>query len=140
MYKYFLYLLLLVCFGCTYEPEVIHFGKDPCEHCKMTITDQKFGAEIVTNKGRVYKFDAIECMIAYIKNSNPEILHILAVPLNNPKNLQNKDSLVFVISHKIKSPMGASIAALTNRLAIESLLGKEENVYSWEELYTKIKQ
>ena len=39
-------LLLLFTIGCNTEPEAINYGKDICEHCKMVIADEKYGAEI----------------------------------------------------------------------------------------------
>lgn len=38
----------------------------------MTISDGRFGAELITDKGRVYKFDDIGCLIRY-KTSNLNI-------------------------------------------------------------------
>ena len=29
----------------------------------MTIVDPRYGAELVTTKGKVYKYDAVECLI-----------------------------------------------------------------------------
>ena len=39
--------------SCATGPEPIRFGKDNCHSCKMTLTDKRFGAEIVTKKGKV---------------------------------------------------------------------------------------
>ena len=50
---------------CTQEPEPLVYGKDVCQFCKMTLMDHKFGAELVTNKGKVYKFDDINCMLNF---------------------------------------------------------------------------
>src|SRR5690554_5382909 len=134
MGKYSIGLLVLDCFACNKGPEPIQYGKDQGAYCKMTIADQQFGAEIVSVKGRIYKFDAIECMILYIKENKPELSHILATPYNKPSlGLISKDSLVFVIDSSIKSPMGANLAAFSSQEAVDSLLGKEIKRYSWEE-------
>ena len=39
--------------SCSAGPEPIRYGQDNCHHCKMTLTDKRFGAEIVTQKGKV---------------------------------------------------------------------------------------
>ncbi len=39
------------------EPKPIKLNVDTCEFCKMTISNGKFGAELLTKKGRYYKFD-----------------------------------------------------------------------------------
>ncbi|MCC6725443.1 MAG: hypothetical protein IT258_13125, partial [Saprospiraceae bacterium] len=44
--------------ACTPTAEPISFGEDMCAHCKMTIVDEQFAAEAVSQKGKVYKFDA----------------------------------------------------------------------------------
>lgn len=98
--------------SCAIEPEPINFGEDACVYCKMTIADPKFGAELVSEKGRVYKFDAIECMVPYIKeNPNPGFKHVMAIAYDQPAILANVDSLFFVQNGNFKSPMGKNLAA-----------------------------
>ena len=48
--------------------------KTPAYTCKMTLVDKKFGAEVVTKKGKVYKFDDLNCMIKFyqLRISNPK--------------------------------------------------------------------
>ena len=55
------FILLLLISSCNTEPQKINYGKDLCEHCKMTIMDKKFGAELITKKGKTMKFDSGEC-------------------------------------------------------------------------------
>lgn len=59
------FLLMIIIPGCSPEIEPINYGKDACEYCKMNITDNKFAAEIVSVKSKVYKFDSIECLFAF---------------------------------------------------------------------------
>ena len=49
----------------SFNPEPIKLNVDNCEHCKMTVADLRFAAELITEKGRVYKFDDIDCLISY---------------------------------------------------------------------------
>src|SRR6185436_10723719 len=51
--------------SCNVKPEPLTMGKDACYTCKMTLMDNKFGAEIVTKKGKIYKFDDLNCMINF---------------------------------------------------------------------------
>jgi len=53
--------------ACSHEPDPIRYGKDACAHCKMTIMDKRFSAELITAKGKVFKFDAAECMAGFLK-------------------------------------------------------------------------
>ena len=64
------FLILLVSVSCvTKEAEPIKLNSDACEFCKMKISDGKFGAELITSKGRIYKFDDMHCMISYHKEN-----------------------------------------------------------------------
>ena len=51
------------------EPKPIKLNVDTCEFCKMTISNGKFGAELLTKKGRYYKFDDLSCMLLYAKDN-----------------------------------------------------------------------
>jgi copper chaperone NosL len=53
--------------SCSANPEPFAYGKDVCEDCKMTIMEPRFGAEIITNKGRIFKFDDVHCVDNYIQ-------------------------------------------------------------------------
>ena len=57
-------LVLLVACGHS-GPETININKDDCDNCKMSISDKRFACELVTEKGRAYKFDDVTCMMSY---------------------------------------------------------------------------
>lgn len=126
-------LLFTICIisvlsACSVEPEPINFGNDPCVYCKMTISDPKYGAELVTDKGRIYKFDAIECMIPYLKdNPDTEFKYIMAIAYDEPKSLENVENLYFLQNEHFKSPMGKNLAAFANQ-------PKEFEFLDWQQL------
>lgn len=110
------FLLLFSVVNCSVrkEPVPILFGKDQCSYCKMTISNPKFGAELITDKGRILKYDAAECMINHLDENAPQYHKLYAVPYNAPKELQQVDSLQFLISPDFRSPMGANLAAFSD--------------------------
>ena len=61
-----LVLIISLLSACTPAPKPIEYGSDMCHYCKMTIMDKQHAAELVTDKGKVFPFDAIECMIHYL--------------------------------------------------------------------------
>lgn len=135
-------LFLLIFLSCAKEPDPINFGKDQCDHCKMTIMDKKFGAELITDKGKVYKFDAAECMINFLnenKDAENSAEKILVINMNEPGQFTNALKAVYLISPKIKSPMGENISSFSEN--------KDAQVYSnqfggeilnWEQVKNKV--
>ncbi len=100
--------------GCNPKPEKIAIGKDNCAECKMTIVDVKFAAEVLTKKGKVYKFDDTHCLAAFLERRGVELKDIhqtLFVDYNNPEEFINVESAEFVVGSQLKSPMGGNAAA-----------------------------
>lgn len=107
-----LFASLILVIACVQNrPHPIAYGKDQCVYCKMTISDQKFGAAVVTQKGRTYYYDAAECTIDHLAEDAVAPHDIYAVGYNDPGILHPVDSLIFVISNEFRSPMGANLAA-----------------------------
>ena len=122
--------------SCTPTPEPIAFGEDMCAHCKMTIVDEPFAAEVVTHKGKAYKFDAIECMMQFlqIKQSDKMAL-VLVRDFENPKEWQDAAQCNYLISKELPSPMGAGLSAWLskeNAAAMQAQKGGE--LYDWASL------
>jgi copper chaperone NosL len=134
-------VLILVSFvisfiSCTVEESPIVYGKDACHFCKMNIVDKQHAAEIVTNKGKPYKYDAIECMVRDIKERDEkEISLLLITDYSSPGKLVNATSAIYLISEKLPSPMGANLTGFQNRSDAEKTASeKDGNLYSWDEL------
>ena len=70
----FLLLLVITLSACSNQkPRAINIGEDNCAYCKMGITDNRFSSELITSKGKVYKFDAVECLAAFYNNADPTV-------------------------------------------------------------------
>ncbi len=50
----------------SYEPQAINPDVDVCEICNMSVSDNTYATQIITNEGVAYKFDDIGCMMEYI--------------------------------------------------------------------------
>jgi copper chaperone NosL len=115
--------LCLFMFACSVEPEPLQYGKDACHHCKMTLMDNKFGAEIVTKKGKIFKFDDTNCLIDFIKSGqipDKDIAQCLITDFSSPGVLIEAKTAFYVKSEQIKSPMASNIAAFQNRTNLDS--------------------
>lgn len=117
----FIAVLLFGFLACSTEQEAvpIAFGKDQCAFCKMTISNPKFGAELITDKGRILKYDAVECLVNHLYDDAPKYQKLYAVPYDKPKELQAVEELHFLISPDFRSPMGANLAAFVNKKNID---------------------
>ena len=132
--KYSIVIILsMFLFSCSVEPQDINYGSDACSYCKMNIVDQQHASEIVTKKGKVFKYDAIECMIRDKDNNNVDNVGLyLVMDYNNPNTFLNAEESSFLISEKVPSPMGGNLSAFKEKSEAEKM--KEEHsgkVYSW---------
>jgi copper chaperone NosL len=138
MKKQFVLLFLPVLFllGCNISPQPINYGEDACHYCTMTIVDHQHAAQIVTDKGKAYKFDAIECMLNYLKENkdiNPELF--LVNDFMNPGQLIDATKATYLISKNIPSPMGKYLSAFqTKEAADKTKIKYEGKLYTWEEI------
>lgn len=127
--------------SCNSGPKPIDYGNDGCHYCKMTIVDKIHGSEIVTEKGKIFKFDATECMLSYAEDK-PELENATFYTnyYENPSGLIPAMDATFLISEKIPSPMGANLTAFQNKnSAVEILTEQDGKIYTWEKLKTHLK-
>jgi len=107
----------------------------------MTISDIKFGSEIVTKKGKTHKFDAVECMMNSLRLENIKLADaggFYVVDAANPKQLIDATKAAYMISDKFPSPMGANLSAFASKTDAEKFqkdFGGE--LKSWDELKIK---
>ena len=68
-------ILIILCsfFSCSKTPQPINYGTDMCHFCQMTIVTKTHAAQMVTTKGKQYKFDAIEVKCPNNKKDISEI-------------------------------------------------------------------
>lgn len=100
-------------------PQEIAIGIDQCEHCKMTISDAKYATQLITEKGRVYKFDDIKCMQDYAM-SNKDAATAKTYVADFPSGqLFDSSTATFISGGSIKSPMNGNIQAYKDKAAAE---------------------
>jgi copper chaperone NosL len=140
----FLLIFISSLSSCTIKEKKIDYSVDDCTRCKMKLMDQRYGCEIVTSKGKVFTFDAIECMIPYLKRDefkNNKPAFTIVTPYTNPGTLINAHSAYYLQSAKLPSPMGAYLTAFTDeKTAIDFQTKNGGKVYSWNELFGNFKE
>ena len=127
-------IMAFMFFGCSTEPSAIIVGKDNCQYCKMTISDKRFGAEIVTKKGKVFKYDEAQCLLSDIKEKGinaDDIKDIYLTDFCAKHGLIEVKKSLLLKSEEFKSPMGGNVAAfsISDSLKVykEALQAEDEN-------------
>jgi copper chaperone NosL len=134
-------ITLLFISSCKVEPEKINYGKDGCHFCSMTIVDHQHASELVTAKGKVYKYDAIECLINDLKRrDSAEVGLLLVNDYGHPGELISAESATYLISEGVPSPMGAFLSAFSNKAEAEVVKSeKGGELYEWQAVKKQIK-
>jgi len=131
-------LALFILVSCNTKPEPFSYGKDICADCNMTIMDPKFGAELITEKGKIYKFDDAHCVLEFIKSNKvkpADIAQTVFIDYENDKNFLDVESLFFVVSPQLKSPMNSNAAAFSNKQKADKMASEiNGEVKTWQEL------
>jgi|DewCreStandDraft_4_1066084.scaffolds.fasta_scaffold176615_2 copper chaperone NosL len=138
---FYIYTALL--FACTVKPEPIRYGTDMCHACKMTLMDRKYGGEVVTRKGKIYKFDDINCMVNFLNSGyleDREISHRLVTDYAQPGTLIDATQAFYLKSEEIRSPMAGHLAAFRSEEMMETHKKQLNAIYlTWGEVVTQFK-
>ncbi len=135
-----LLLMGILTTACSVTPEPINYGTDSCSYCNMTIVDKTHAAQVVTKKGKQFKYDAIECMVNDMleKNNEPELAITQVADYSKPGEMIKPEGAYFFISESIKSPMGANLSAAGTKETAEKIISEQGGILiSWEELKEK---
>ncbi|MBD80567.1 MAG: hypothetical protein CL840_16755 [Crocinitomicaceae bacterium] len=108
--------------SCSVEPQPINYNLDVCSHCKMQITDSRYGTEIVTAKGKAFKFDSFECLIDYSKESEVEVGQFMVTSFDQPNVLINGKESWVIKCEKMPSPMGRYLTVFKTQDAAQSVI------------------
>ena len=127
--------------GCQSGPKPIQYGSDMCHYCKMSIVDDRHGAELVTAKGRAYLFDAVECLVNFSLDESPAPGASWYVNFyETPGELIDATQAHYLVSREIPSPMGGYLTAFRDKTVLEKVLqDKDGQALSWEELSAYVK-
>ena len=137
--KHFLFVVMFLLVSCNVSERPISYASDECDYCKMTIMDHRYGSELVTDKGKVYTFDAAECLIDFLyyhEDVKVTAELLLITPYTQPDHLFDATRATYLVSKGMPSPMGAYLTAFSDAdTAKMFLLKKGGNLYNWETLY-----
>ncbi|MCR9013826.1 nitrous oxide reductase accessory protein NosL [Aquiflexum gelatinilyticum] len=136
-------LISMLIWSCNAEPRPISYGKDNCHHCKMKLMDPVHGAEVVTQKGKIFIFDDVNCLMSFLESdevNQEDIKHILVADYTKPESLTDATVAFYLKSDKFKTPMASNIIAFSDYKTLESYKSEHGGVYlAWGELVTQFK-
>jgi copper chaperone NosL len=128
-------LLLFSVFSCSNNQVVpLKLNVDNCDFCKMSIADGKYGAEVITQKGRVYKFDDIMCMVNYCKeNADTKIGAYYVNDFTQDNTLIPAENAFFLSGGAIQSPMHGGVVAFLSKNGVATFESKlNAKPITWE--------
>lgn len=130
--------MLLSLNSCQSGPQPIQYGTDGCEFCKMTISDRRFGGEILTQKGKLYKFDDTHCLSGFLESKvlvPTDIREIYLIDFANQGKMVPASKSLLLKSEELRSPMGGNIAAFTQKDSLEKYKKMfSGEIVSWEQV------
>ncbi|MDX9789490.1 MAG: nitrous oxide reductase accessory protein NosL [Candidatus Kapaibacterium sp.] len=137
-------LSIFLLISCNHEPEPIEFGHDECVLCKMSITDEKYGAEIVNKNGKTFKFDALECMAKYIADEQIDkenIYSIWTIDYTNPRQLINAESAYYLRARSLPSPMAMFLTSFPDMESLNQVKTQHPgDELNWNEVVETVKE
>lgn len=134
--KRIVFIIVVFLLSCSVEPRKINYGEDGCHYCKMSIVDPQHAAQVVTEKGKIFNYDAIECMMNHLANWDQAAPALYRVNVfDRPKKLADATSVHYLISPDLPSPMGAFLTAFENQGKRDSYVQTEDDIpMTWEQL------
>ena len=126
--------------ACGGSPRPLVAGEDACDFCRMTVSDTRFGGEVVTAKGRVHTFDSVECLASYV-NALPDSTAAAGVWVADYESsaMIPAARAHFVRGGSLHSPMGRDLAAFAERhdpAALTARYGGE--VVTWAQIRAEV--
>ena len=102
----------------------------------MTIVSPQFASEVVTQKSKAFKYDAIECMLQAPQED--KVALYLVCDYLHENTLIDATKATYLVSKEIQSPMGAHLAAFASREDAQKIQAeKGGDLYDWQGIQAK---
>jgi len=113
--------VLLLVAACADGPRTVHIGSDTCDLCHMSISQEAFAAQFITDRGRAYVFDSVECLAASLHHGEPvsaaEIRAAWVTDFESPGSWVRADVAHYLRSDELRSPMGMGLSGYASAAA-----------------------
>jgi copper chaperone NosL len=96
------------------DPAVGFAAGGTCAYCGGQIPEERFGGEVTTRAGEVYRFMSVECLAGFVAAGTIEsadIRSMRVVDYNDGRRLIDAESALYVRSDQRRSPNGLNLLA-----------------------------
>jgi copper chaperone NosL len=125
---FMLVIMVVLVAGCSsakLEATAINENVDKCEVCNMQVNDDEFATQLITEEGKVYKFDDLGCMNEWkVKNGTDEIA-IEFVRDQASSEWVKMDNAYFAYDPSFKSPMAYGIVSFKDKSSAERFITEQ---------------
>lgn len=124
------------CGGASGAAVPIEYGHRDCDFCRMTITDPRYAAELVTTTGKVHPFDSIECLAGYYAQlaDRSSARALWVSDYAHPGHFLRADSARFVRVAGPGSPMGRGLRAYAASADVSALRASGGEPLDWAQV------
>ena len=100
-------------------------ANDMCSFCRMSISEQRYAAELINSDGEAFKFDDIGCLANFIKQKrdNASIGATFVMDFERREWL-TAESAWLVRSSEFKTPMNGGVVAFKDQSSADAALAK----------------
>jgi len=111
--------------GCTSSDikPVDIYPEDQCAQCRMAVSNEAFASEIITNDGRVFKFDDLGCLETFLQRQSDLALAAIYVKDYQTRAWLLRERSVFVQT-SLKTPMASGKVAVADSVQAKHLAEK----------------
>lgn len=121
--------------SCNKKPRDLEYGKDECHYCSMKIVEKQFGAQMVTEKGKIQMYDSAECLIRDILNHPEKKSSFLKVTDYLTHEWLDAEKAYYLVSKNLPSPMGANLTSYKTKEEADDMQTKKQgDVFNWEQI------
>jgi copper chaperone NosL len=110
----------------------------------MLITDNRYGSEIISDKGKVFKFDEAGCMIEYtmVKNFIGDANQkFLVTDFAAPEAFIDATTAFYVQNDNFRSPMGSNVMAFASEISRQKFVAESGgSLLNWVDVIELVKQ
>jgi copper chaperone NosL len=124
--------------GCRARgPRAIRLGEEECAHCRMRISDERFPAQLASDRGRNWVFDSVECLVAWAEEGSElprdRIAGWWVTDFENPGSWLGAAGATYLRSDELRSPMGLGLSAYADAPAARAQQGAHGgDVLDWD--------